>query len=124
MKIKEIILYNYKQYYGKQKITFAGYNSGQNVTVIYGENGRGKTSLYRALMYALYGDKSLDQDRGYGRNEEEIDSRLYTVNTNALEEDFNANHEGIKCFVEVTFKHNSKEYTLYREMFGIQNDPT
>ncbi|MFW6030852.1 MAG: AAA family ATPase [Halanaerobiales bacterium] len=54
MKLKSIEVSNFKQYYGKQRIEFAGNEEDlKNVTVIYGENGRGKTSLYRALMFAL-----------------------------------------------------------------------
>ena len=30
--------------------------------IVFGENGRGKTGIYRALMFALYGDMRLTQD--------------------------------------------------------------
>ncbi|ADL12190.1 AAA family ATPase [Acetohalobium arabaticum] len=124
MKIKDIELCNFKQYYGKQNIEFAGYDtdSSENVTVVYGENGRGKTSLYRALMFALYGDKFLDQDKNLqGSRNKDLNPDLYIVNINALKEDFEAENDGVEAYVKVNFINDNIEYSLYRSMFGIQN---
>ncbi|WP_373953118.1 AAA family ATPase [Exiguobacterium acetylicum] len=54
MIIKELILNNFRQYYGQQSISFA-YGETDNVTVIHGENGSGKTALINAFLWVLYG---------------------------------------------------------------------
>ena len=47
MKLLSIELLNFRQFYGKQKIEFA--NGDKNITIIFGENGKGKTGIFRAL---------------------------------------------------------------------------
>jgi DNA sulfur modification protein DndD len=54
MKIESITLKNFKQYYGSQRLVFSC-DEARNVTVINGNNGTGKTSLFLALNWALYG---------------------------------------------------------------------
>lgn len=52
MKYRKLTIENFGPYYGSHSIEF---NSDSGVWVIYGENGRGKTSLLNAFRYALYG---------------------------------------------------------------------
>lgn len=54
MKIKSITLENFGPYYGIQNVDLA-IDSAAPVVLIYGENMRGKTSLLRAIRWALYG---------------------------------------------------------------------
>ena len=54
MKIEAMHLDNFRQFYGKQNINFSR-DPEQNVTVIHGVNGAGKTSLFTALNWCLYG---------------------------------------------------------------------
>ena len=61
MKLHKIELTNFRQFKGIQTIEFS-HGPKENVSVIYGENGRGKTGIFRALMFCLYGDRSLSQD--------------------------------------------------------------
>ncbi len=53
MKLERIELDNFRQYYGRQQLTFAR-DATRNVTVIHGVNGAGKTSLFLALNWCLY----------------------------------------------------------------------
>jgi len=125
MRLNYMELRNFKQYYGKQKLEFAGFNnnSNKNVTVVYGNNGRGKTTLYRALIFALYGDRFLEQDKDYNdRNKNEIIPDLYIINTKALQEDYNKEKNGVNAYVEVEFENNKKIYKIKRTMRGIQKD--
>src|SRR6056297_1674072 len=125
MRLNYMELRNFKQYYGKQKLEFAGFNnnSNKNVTVAYGNNGRGKTTLYRALIFALYGDRFLEQDKDYNdRNKNEIIPDLYIINTKALQEDYNKEKNGVNAYVEVEFENNKKIYKIKRTMRGIQKD--
>ena len=50
MKIERIEINNFGPFYGKHKIEF---DNGVNIT--FGENGSGKTFLFKALGFALYG---------------------------------------------------------------------
>ncbi len=123
MRLLEFELNNFKQYYGNQRITFAGVSDidEKNVTVIYGENGRGKTTIYRALMFCLFGDRILDQDKNYERVKSENPS-IYIANLKALQDDFNTDRNGVYCSVSVTFEHKNHRYTLERGLYSIQLD--
>src|SRR5690606_15963617 len=58
MILEELIIRNFRQYYGRQAIEFAK-DQKHNVTVIHGENGAGKTALLNALTWCLYGTINL-----------------------------------------------------------------
>jgi len=124
MQILEIKFKNFKQYYGEQSLEFcvSDNSSDKNVTVVYGENGRGKTSIYRALIFALYGDTKLEQDLDNRSSYENSDEKIYTVNTKSIEEDYKNGKNGVKAFVEVTFLHNNSEYVIKREIEGIKDE--
>ncbi|WP_027416642.1 AAA family ATPase [Aneurinibacillus terranovensis] len=122
MRIEKIELFNFRQFYGKQEIFFAGHgdNDNQMVTVIYGKNGRGKTGLYRAVMFCLYGDRILDQDYNYERNDRTDDQNIYLVNTFALNEDAESEHKGVEAYVKIQFRHRNKSYEMLRSLYAIQ----
>ena len=54
MIISSITLNNYRLYKGTNKISF-GNNSSQNIYLISGENGFGKTTFLHSLLWCLYG---------------------------------------------------------------------
>lgn len=105
---------NFRQFKGKQQIEFA-YDKNrkdQNVTVIFGENGRGKTGIFRAIMFCLYGEHRLTQDEDVSQKE------LYLVNTSALHE---AASEGgkVETYVELKFSHKGEQYAIKRSLSGM-----
>lgn len=55
MLLKQITLTDFRQFKGKQTVSFA-VDREQNVTVIMGENGAGKTTFAQAFRWCLYGD--------------------------------------------------------------------
>lgn len=55
MKIRRLELENFRQFYGRQELTFST-DPQKNVTLIYGSNGAGKTTLLNAFTWGLYGD--------------------------------------------------------------------
>ena len=78
MILRKLILENFRQFKGLQEIVFE--RDLPNITIIYGENGRGKTGLFRALLFGLFDDRKLSQD-------DNINSRDITlVNKQALNE--------------------------------------
>ena len=76
MIIETLTLTNFRQFRRKHTLRFS--HGRKNVTVVLGENGRGKTGLFRALMFCLYGDRQLSQD-GTKIDEHEV----HLVNTAA-----------------------------------------
>ncbi|MGG1558229.1 AAA family ATPase, partial [Geobacillus thermoleovorans] len=95
MIINRLILHNFRQFYGTQILEFGNQLNNQLVTIILGENGRGKTGVYRAILFALYGDLLLEQDSS--------DSEVILTNIKALQEDYNNEHKGVVCKVSLDF---------------------
>jgi DNA sulfur modification protein DndD len=54
MKLEWIELEGFRQYFSRQRLTFSK-DADRRVTVIHGVNGAGKTSLFLALNWCLYG---------------------------------------------------------------------
>lgn len=63
MKLSSITLKNFRQYYGEHTLNFAT-SDDRHVTVIHGINGAGKTSLFTAINWCLYGDKFVEKNIG------------------------------------------------------------
>ncbi|MET3699836.1 DNA sulfur modification protein DndD [Bacillus oleivorans] len=118
MRLKKIVMENFKQYYGMQSITFSGANEGdeRNVTVVYGENGRGKTTLYRSMLFGFYGDRFLEQDE----HEDNKDSVIYLANLKALD-DAAEEGKGIHVGVTIEFSHNGEQYEINRYFKAIKD---
>ncbi len=100
MILNKMIVENFRQFRGKQEIEFASpLLTHGNVTVVFGENGRGKTGLFRAIMFCLFGERLLAQDGDVPREE------LQLVNLSALE----ANPgQPVKTAVELQFSHQGQ----------------
>ncbi len=71
MKLLKLCLKNFRQFKGAQELEFAAPAGGrrENVTVVFGENERGKTGIFRAIMFCLYGDQQLSQDEQVDQKE-------------------------------------------------------
>jgi len=64
--INKLTLYNYRTYVGENQLDLSPEPS-KPITVIHGNNGRGKTTILNAIVWALYGkerDFGLDVDEG------------------------------------------------------------
>lgn len=109
MIIQTLKMENFRQYYGEQSITFSS-DPKKIVTVIMGENGRGKTSIYRAIMFCIFGDTKLEQDAK--------ESQIILTNTKALSE----NPNGVSSSVTIEFQQNGQNYNLERKYFSKINE--
>ena len=98
MLLKSLKLENFRQFYGKQEVTFTT-DSNKNVTVIMGENGSGKTSLAQAFTWCLYGETDF-QDK----------SMLNKVDANNMLPESKS-----IVRVDLNLIHSSMEYTIIRE---------
>lgn len=62
MKIKEIILTNFRIYKGVNSLRLDSNGDGKNLFLIAGENGFGKTTFLQSLLWCLYGKLMMDID--------------------------------------------------------------
>ena len=109
MILQKIKLENFRQFKGEQEVIFG--SSLPNITIIYGENGRGKTGLFRALMFGLFDDKRLPQDDNINAKD------ITLVNKQALEE--NEGHPVIAS-VTVVLIADHVQYTVKRCLQGVK----
>lgn len=111
MILQKMILENFRQFYGRQELEFMSPGDPErNVTVVFGENGRGKTGLFRALVFCLYGERRLSQDGDVP------DKELQLVNMSALR----ANPgKPVEASVELIFTHKGRTYNLRRAIVGM-----
>lgn len=107
MKLIEISLENFRQFYEEQNIKFS--DGDKNITIIFGENGKGKTGIFRALIFGLFGDRYLAQDN--------TKDKIHLVNFNKIEE-----NKGIPIFatVKVEFEHKNIKYRIERQAVGLK----
>lgn len=101
MKLLSITLENFRQFYNKQKIKFS--DGDRNVTVVFGENGKGKTGIFRALVFGLFGEVYLAQDNNK--------DKIHLVNLLKLDE-----NEGmpVNATVKIEFEHKGEKYFIER----------
>lgn len=107
MKLERIVLENFRQYCGQQRLSFAK-DKKRNVTVIHGINGAGKTSLFLALNWCLY-----------GRNVENIkvvDNVGKLISKDAVSRAQPG--DKVQTSVTIAFLHNGDRYTVKRVLTG------
>ncbi|MCZ7393375.1 MAG: AAA family ATPase [Candidatus Methanoperedens sp.] len=100
MMIDIIEILNFGSFYGKHKIEFQSSDPG--IIIFRGGNGQGKTSLQRAVIWALYG-------KVYDRKGQEIPPTSL-LNLTALSEDI------YKFGVGVFFNHDGGRWAVLRQM--------
>ena len=104
MILERLVIENFRQFKGRQEIVFSDLRD-RNVTIVHAENGFGKTTLLKALVWVMYGKDGLKDDF------EKPDSILHeglayrTKDPNA-----------VAATVELTFKHDNDRYILTRQL--------
>ena len=96
MILENITLTNFRCFYGEVRIEFST-DPEKNVTLIYAENGVGKTTLLNSLLWCFYGETTGRFEQG---------SEL--VNFDAVK------NGKAQAVVEVEFEHDSKRYVAKR----------
>jgi len=108
VKFTRISLENFRQFYGKCSIQIAA-DSDRNITVLYGANGSGKTSLLNAFSWVLYGKFSPDF---------EMSQRL--INERAWDEADTG--DKVCTRVSIEFTHEGRKYIAERTAREEKND--
>lgn len=106
MKLLELEMENFRQYMGNQKVEFAA--DDRNITIIFGENGKGKTGIFRALMFCLYGSTHIIQDNP-GEPIHLVSMKLLDNSTRP-----------VKASVRILFEHHGKRYEMTRSIKGVK----
>ena len=80
MKLLQISLHHFRQFYGKHEFEFAT-SPERNVTLFHAENGVGKTTLLNAVLWAFYGEttKKFEQRQKIVNFEALQDSDYHTM---------------------------------------------
>ncbi|RLC86289.1 MAG: hypothetical protein DRJ03_09235 [Chloroflexi bacterium] len=103
MKLERITIENFRQYYGRQRLAFSR-DHQRNVTVIHGVNGAGKTSLFLAINWCLYGEGVSSVGELISK---EAASRAQDGET-------------VSTSVELAFLHNDERYLVSRRLTGTK----
>ena len=103
MKLKKIHLKNFRAY-RDQTIEFS-VSENKNVTLLYGENGQGKTSLFEAINWVLYDEKQIV---GKGK----IIKRMKEIISRHLVRELVMDGERAELLVEIEFIHEKTVYHL------------
>lgn len=108
MKLLSLQLCNFRQFYGKTpEIHFA--TTPDNITIVHGNNGSGKTALLNAFTWVLYERFSA----AFSSPEQLVNKRaIYEVPP----------REAVECFVEIAFEHDHKRYRLKRSCRAYRSD--
>jgi DNA sulfur modification protein DndD len=114
MLVKSLKVRNFRQFRGEQILNFA-IDSENNVTVVMGANGSGKTSLAQAFTWCLYG---------------ETDFKDKSILCKAVEQSMAPNTQE-NVFVQLVLEHKDTQYTIrriqrVRKEYGghLKEDPT
>lgn len=100
MKLTALTIDNFRQFYGRQRITFAR-TEDRNVTVVYGANGAGKTTLLNAFTWGFYKQFT-----------PAFESPVHLVNERSWTEA--ARNQQVTARVVIEFEHEDRNYTLER----------
>src|SRR5690625_3039816 len=107
--LRELTLCNFGSYRDVTTIDLSAKDASRNVVVIVGSNGDGKSTLYYALNWALYGDEYLTElERDKGR------SLTSLVNRGALE-DAAVGNKAVRVSVTLSFQVRNIDYYVTRE---------
>ncbi|MDC0480432.1 AAA family ATPase, partial [Candidatus Marinimicrobia bacterium] len=114
MKIKAISIENFRPFFGNHDAEFS-FKNNKPVTLFIAPNNFGKTSLFEAIRWGLYGDWP------------KISYRGDSVNTDAID-NYEKNHKSFNVSVTIDLEHDAEIYRFkrwfaYSKQHGLKNKP-
>ena len=110
MILERLVLENFRQFKGRQVMVFSDLRE-RNVTIVHAENGFGKTTVLKALLWVLYGRDGLMGTDGREEDFEKPDAIVHE-GTALRARDPNA----VFARVQLTFRHDDDRYILTRQL--------
>ena len=108
--LHSLVLNNFGSYYGEHTIELFPKSGRRNVTAVVGSNGDGKSTLFYALNWALYGDEYLSElQRDKGRRLSELINRRAVLE--AADE-----QRSVNAMVLLHFSTNGHDYYIARDV--------
>jgi DNA sulfur modification protein DndD len=109
MLLRRIQLENFKIFYGKNVLDFL--EGDNNVVLIQGDNGHGKTTIMESIFWALYGKE---------KKHDKLLNPTFTKMINNLAQEKGEN----LCSVTLNFDHDGKHYLLQRTVSTKRKTPS
>lgn len=115
MKINRLELINFSSYYGKHQFNF-----NQKFNLIGGENGAGKSSILRALIWSLFGHRMFDSNFPTNKYKEFVKSSLNQNATDffSVTVDLEIDNIQYRVMRKINFEASKEECKFYKE--GIE----
>src|SRR5574337_1188979 len=110
MILERLVLENFRQFKGRQEIVFSDLKE-RNITIVHAENGFGKTTILKSLLWALYGRDGL---MGSDGKEEDFEKPDEILHEGEVHRGGDPGH--IAATVQLTFKHDESRYILTRRL--------
>ena len=107
MRLRSLTFENFRQFYGPQCLRFAE-GKDKNVTIVYGANGAGKTTILNAFTWCLF--KSFTPA---------FDNPTHLINERAWDEA--AHLDVVSASVRLEFEHEGKVYQVVRKTSRLKN---
>lgn len=116
MILERLVLNNFRQFKGRQEIVFSDIRE-RNVTIVHAENGFGKTTLLKALLWGFYGRDGLMGTDGKPDDFEKPDHIIHEGLAHRA-----TDPNVLSASVQLTFKHDTDRYILTRELTLAQQN--
>lgn len=116
MILERLIIDNFRQFKGRQELVISDLRE-RNVTVIHAENGFGKTTLLKALVWGFYGRDGLMGNDGNPDDFERPDRIIHEGLALRAKDPL-----ALNATVQITFTHDSDRYILTRQLTLAQQN--
>jgi DNA sulfur modification protein DndD len=110
MILERLVFENFRQFKGRQELVFSD-SRDRNVTVVHAENGFGKTTILKGLLWVLYGREGLMGTDGQP-DDFEMPDRILNEGVAAQASD----PTRTEAVIELAFKHEGDRYILRRSL--------
>lgn len=118
MNFLELSMENFRSYQPKTTIRFTEKEDRPIYTFV-GENGSGKTTIFLAIIWALYGEEAILR---YAETRKK-DLQAPKNNLDLINKSSITNGGKAFCRVSLTFEHNSEKYYLFRTISSKGTNP-